>query len=527
MGIIQLGWPSLGALLDDAAGAAPDQPLLIYEGASMTFRQLRDRVNRLANVLISLGVRHGDRVSVMLPNGFDFPSAWLAIARIGAVMVPTNIGYQAHDLSYVLRDSGAVALLIDSTCLPVLEAVRPGLPDLRHVLAAGERVAGYDYLDDRIAAASPEPPAVEAGPDDLANIQYTSGTTGFPKGCMLTHRYWLTLAHVATHYYQFVPQDVFLTAQPFYYMDPQWNLVLCLMHRCPLVIMHRFSPSRFWQTVRDNGVTFFYVLGTMPFFLMKLPEDPVMERGHKVRLIACSGIHPAYHAEFERRWGAPWREVFGMTESGVDLVVPVDDAGSVGSGAMGKPTFARQARAVDHAMSDVPDGSPGELVLRGEGLMLGYWNNPEATAEAMRGGWLHTGDLVTRDPQGYYHWVGRLKDMIRRAGENISTAEVEGVLVRHPKVRLAAAVPVPDDLRGEEVKVYIVLQPGETPETAPPEDLLSFARAQLAKFKVPRYIEYVDDLPRTPSERVEKHRLIAARPDLREGSYDAVEGRWR
>jgi acyl-CoA synthetase (AMP-forming)/AMP-acid ligase II len=165
--------------------------------------------------------------------------------------------------------------------------------------------------------------------------------------------------------------------------------------------------------------------------------------------------------------------------------------------------------------------------VRGQTIMLGYWNKPDATAEVMRDGWLHTGDLVTRDSKGYYHWVGRLKDMVRRAGENVSTAEVEGVLMQHPRVKLAAVLPVPDELRGEEVKAYLVLQPGETPETAPPEDVLDFARARLARFKVPRYLEYVDDLPRTPSERVEKHKLAAAKPDLRAGSYDGVDHVWR
>jgi crotonobetaine/carnitine-CoA ligase len=168
----------------------------------------------------------------------------------------------------------------------------------------------------------------------------------------------------------------------------------------------------------------------------------------------------------------------------------------------------------------------GELVVRGKPMMVGYWNRPEATAEKIRGGWLHTGDLVTRDERGYFHIVGRLKDMIRRGGENISAAEVEGVLAEHPAVRAAAVVPVPDELRGEEVKAFVQLQPGAAPELLAPEALLGFVRERLAPFKVPRFVEYVDDFPRTPSERIEKHKLLALREDHREGAYDAVAGAW-
>ena len=244
-------------------------------------------------------------------------------------------------------------------------------------------------------------------------------------------------------------------------------------------------------------------------------------------MILCSGIHPKFHAEFERRWNVPWREAFGMTETGVDLIVPLDDVETVGSGAMGKPISTKEARVVDTNGNDVADGEVGELILRGEPMMMGYWNKPEATAETMKNGWLHTGDMVTKDEKGYFHWRARLKDTIRRAGENISSVEVEGVLMEHPAVKVAAVVPVPDELRGEEVKAYIVLKEGHTQEDTPPELILDYAREQLAYFKVPRFIEYAEDLPRTPSERVEKHKLVKMKADLRVGSYDAVEKIWR
>lgn len=528
---IQLRWPSTGHLVEWAATEYKDKTLFIYEGERMSFDEANRRVNRMANALRSLGVTKGDHVSVMLPNGFDFPLTWLAIGKLGAVMVPTNINYQEHDLVYLLNDSEAAFMVIHQDFVPLLARVRNQVPGLKEVIVLGGveglEADGHHSYKAITAAASDAFTIEDVGENDLVNIQYTSGTTGFPKGCMLAHRYWLLFGQIVSEYIELRPDDVNLTAQPFYYMDPQWNVVICLTHGIPLVIMHRFSPSQFWQTVQENDVTFFYVLGTMPFYLMKQKEDPELEKNHKLRFVMCSGIHPDFHATFEERWNVPWREAFGMTETGADLIVRLEDGDSVGSGAMGLPIRTKEARVVDADDNEVPDGEIGEMVLRGEPMMQGYWKKSEATAEAMRGGWFHTGDLVYKDEKGYFYWTGRLKDMIRRSGENISTTEVEGILVQHARIKLSAVLPVPDELRGEEVKAYIVLQDGETKETVPPEEIVAFARERLAYFKVPRYIEYVDDLPRTPSERIEKHKLIAAKKDLRLDSYDAVDKAWR
>jgi crotonobetaine/carnitine-CoA ligase len=530
-------WQNLGTLLDAAAQRTPDRTLFIVERTSVevpavhyTYAEVNQRVNRTASALRSLGIAPGDRIGVMLPNDVDFPVCWLAIARLGAVMVPTNTGYQERDLTYVLHDSGARAIIIHADYVPRLRAVRATLPSLEQVIVVGASadVVGddHDYAALLAGADAAFAPA-EVAADALLNIQYTSGTTGFPKGCMLSHDYWLLLGQTAAHFMKLGAGDVDLTTQPFYYMDPQWNTVACLMAGASLVIMERFSASRFWDTVQRHSVTVLYMLGTMPFFLLKQADNPALEQGHQLRMIACSGIVPDFHREFERRWNVPWREAFGMTETGVDLVVPLEDANSVGSGAMGQPVPSKQARVVDEAGQPVADGVVGELVVSGKPMMLGYWNKPDITAQTIQDGWLHTGDLVYRDDSGYFHWVGRLKDMIRRSGENIATAEVENVLIEHPAVQAAAVIAVPDALRGEEVKAYIILKPGESGESLPPHSLHAFAAQKLAAFKLPRYIEYVDSLPLTPSERVAKHVLIAAKPDLRINSYDLLEQVWR
>jgi len=462
----------------------------------------------------------------MLPNGFEFPLAWQALAKLGAVMVPVNVQYREKELQDVLNHSEAKLAVVGMQQVEVLQRAQPQCNFLRAMAVFANEVRSLNNVVDLRSEMEQAPTncvldAVDQ--DDLLNLQYTSGTTGFPKACMLTHKYWLQLAQDALAYGKIRSDDVNLTAQPFYYMDPQWNLVLCMLAGIPLVILRRFSASTFWQSVQENAVTFFYLIGTMPVYLLKQPENPQFEKNHRVRFVFCSGIVPQLHATFESRWGMPWRELYGSTESGGDLQVPLENADGVGAGTVGISFPGKEAKVIDANDHELPDGEVGELVVRGEPMMLGYYKNSAATKEKIRHGWLHTGDLFRKDKHGYFYLVGRLKDMVRRSGENISAAEVEGVLCEHPAVRAAAVVPVPDDLRGEEVKAFIQLQNGETLD---PEELLAFAQKKLAAFKMPRFIEVVERFPMTPSERIAKHELLKSKPDQRKGAYDAVIKQW-
>ena len=522
---LHLPWNSVGNLLEDAARKHADRPLFIFEDEKLSYREVDTRVNRIANALRELDVKKGDAVSVMLHNGFDFPLIWLAIAKAGAVMVPVNINYQAHDLEYILNDSSASLMIIHHNFLSRFEAIRGRVPGIRDVLVLGDGNSLYKSFEQQVDRAADSFTIDDVGDEDLLNIQYTSGTTGFPKGCMLTHRYWMVTAYHIRDMVQLDHTDVDLTAQSFYYLDGQWNVLMCMIAGAAIVIMPKFSVSKFWPTVIKNNVTFFYVLSTMPNYLLSREPD-ALERNHKVKRVLCSAIVPALHETFEQRFSCPWREVFGMTETGTDIFVPFDDRDCVGSGAIGAPVSTKEARIIDSTDNQLPDGEAGELIIRGEPMMSGYWQKPEATEEVFRGGWLHTGDLAFRDEKGYFHLVGRVKDMVRRNAENISSAEVEGVLVQHPKIKVAAIVPVPDLIHGEEVKAYVILNDNEDKDSLPPQEIIAFAQSRLARFKVPRYIEYVTDLPRTPSERVEKHKLIKAKDDLRLDSYDAEREIW-
>lgn len=516
--------PSIGALLREQANALGEREFLRFEGRRATFAEIESESNRLGSALRRNGVERGDRVAIMLPNGLEFPIAWLAVLKVGAAAVSANVQYRDADLSYVLRDSGAALVVTDTHRAELVLRVAKDCPGLRTVgVIAGEGSGPGGVVDLRreMNRADPSCELAPVGPDDLANIQYTSGTTGFPKGCMLTHRYWLTVAEQVASHVQLSPEDVVLTAQPFYYMDPLWNTVMCLAVGVPLVVLPRFSASTFWKAVTEHDVTFFYCLGTMPVILLKQEEAPEIEKAHRVRLVLCSGIVPQLHAAMEARWGCPWREVYGSTELGGVLAVPPEDEASIGTGSIGAPMLGRRVKLADENGREVRDGDEGELWVWGEPRMLGYYNRPDASHDWSPDGWARTGDIMVRDANGTYRMVGRIKDMIRRGGENIAAAEVEGVLCEHPAVYAAACVPIPDDVLGEEVKAFVQLKPDAASQSTTPQEIVDFASERLAVFKVPRFIEFVDEMPLTPSERIEKPALLARTEDHRATAYDA------
>ncbi|EID54984.1 ATP-dependent acyl-CoA ligase [Saccharomonospora xinjiangensis] len=504
----------LVGLLRHAATAWPDKDALVFDatGERLTFADVADRVETLAGSLHALGVRRSDRVAVMLDNRPEFPLLWLALARLGAVLVPVNTNYRELDGEHVLAHSGARFAVAGEQFAELLRTIAPKT-SVERVLTPAELPEGS------------EPPPYEPAPELPTNIQYTSGTTGAPKGCVLPHSYWTTLAGgLVSHFPNIGADDMILTAQPFHYIDPQWNVALGLASGATLVVLDRFHPSTFWEKVREYGVTWFYCLGLMPTLLLRMPPSDA-DRHHKVRAVSASAIPKNLHADLERRWGAPWFEAFGMTETGGDIrMYPGDHDDTVGTGCLGRPAPCREVMIADDLGRPVPRGQDGELLVRGVGLMHGYHDDPEATAAAFRGGWFRTGDIARMDEQGLVYYVGRTKDMIRRSGENIVADEVERALALHPAVRTAAVLGVRDDLRGEEVKALVVLTEGHD---ITPDELAEHCGTKLAYFKVPRYWAFVDSLPLTASERIAKGELRKAGADTPEGSYDRVEQRWR
>ncbi len=465
---------TLVSRLQHAATAWPDRPAWTFDlegpsGRTLSFAQVEAESTGLAGALRERGVGEGDRVAVMLGNRPELPLLWLALAKLGAAIVPINPRYRTVDTAHLVTASRAVAVVSDA-------AHRSLLAEVAHVPT---------YEVDMLAPADPGD-LPRPDPDRVLNVQFTSGTTGSPKGCLLSHRYWTTLADsLVEGFPHLVADDVMLTAQAFTYVDPQWNLAAALTAGAHLVVLDGFHPSTFWAKARQHRATYFYCLAAMPTLMLRQPPDPA-DRDHRVTRVQCSAIPPALHADLEARWGVPWYECFGMTETGADIrVTAADHDELVGSGSLGTPAPHREVRVVE-----------GELQLRGPGMMQGYDGLPSPFDE----GWFATGDLARVDDRGRVYLVGRKKDMIRRSGENIAAQEVEAVLTSHPAVRLAAVLGVPDEVRGEEVKAFVV---GDVSA----EELREWCAERLAPFKVPAYWEFRDDLPRTASERVAKDQL--------------------
>jgi len=517
---------NIGALIDEAAAAAGDRLLWNFfeTGQSITYAQMRRVVNGLASRFVGLGIVKGTHVAVMLPNVPEMPLAWLALGRIGAVMVPVNVNYRERELAHVVNDADVSFIIAHGDCIEIVESCRrDGLirvPPGHTVVVDGEAAGAIAWSElasqPRETFDAPAP----VGHGDLLNIQYTSGTTGFPKGCMLTQRYWISSGKVNA-FRDGRRYERILASTPFFYMDPQWLLLMTLYQRGTLFVAARQSTSRFMEWVRTHRINFCL----LPWVLHSQPAHADDARNEIVRANVY-GVPRDLHADLEQRYDLNAREAFGMTEVGPAMFMPIERSDMVGSGSCGIPCPFRECKVVDEQGRTLPAGEVGELLIRGPGIMLGYYNNPQATASVFSDGWFRTGDLFRVDENGFHSIVGRKKDMIRRSAENIAAREVESVLNAMPVVAEAAVIGVPDPLRGEEVKAYIKLREETVASAETLATIIEAAKRQLAPFKVPRFYAFRDEFPRTVSLKIAKQLLAREADDLRAGSFDRVENRW-
>jgi acyl-CoA synthetase (AMP-forming)/AMP-acid ligase II len=517
---------NVGALLKSAAEKYGDQPALYFfdDDVTLSYRELEVRTRKLASAFAKLGIKHGTHVGIMVYTSDVYPTTWLALARLGAVTVAINYNYTPRELNYMLSDGKAEYLVMNHELLPTLEGMETQPVPKDHVIMVGADVPGYPLRWETVMASGTEDftPAKEPVLDDLMNIQYTSGTTGMPKGAMQPQRYWLTFGRVGAAQFQDKLKRILL-AQPFYYVDGQWLCLVTIFQGATLYVARKQSASRFLGWLKQFKINYC----NFPEVVSKQPESPDDKDNDLIVMSAYSHRRENYRW-YEKRYGCLARQGFSMTEVGCAIYVPMEADHMTGSGTVGTPVAFREAMVADAEGNPVPRGEVGELCIRGAGILQGYFNKPEANAKSFHpGGWFRTGDTARHDPDGWFYYLGRIKDMVKRSGENVSAVEVEGVLRGVDGVMEAAVLPVLDELRGEEVKAYLLLAPGKTAKDVTPEQVVAHCEKNLAKFKIPRYLEYVTEFPRTPSLKIKKSALIAAKPDLRVGSYDRAEKTWR
>ncbi len=503
----------LGQILEDKADTCGDKAFLQYqEGKELTYREVNETANRIANGLLNHGLKKGDKVATFLPNCLGAVHLWFGVSKAGLVDVPINLANKGNFLSYILNNSDSKVIVIDRGLIDRLKLIENDLTKLEKVIVWPNTEAKQgtpklrfelsDYQD--LAKGSPETPLVATKASDPQMIIYTSGTTGPAKGCMEPHSMVYFSAREYIDAIGATSEDILYTCLPLFHANAR---ILCvypaLLLGAKAVIYERFSASRFWDQIRKAKATVFNSLGATANFIYSQPRK-ANDSDNPVRVCAAFPMPTAIYQDFEKRYDLKIVEGYGLTELAIITYNPYDRP-KIGS--CGRATSSFEIRIVDDDDFPVPAGTVGEIVAQGRvpwTTSLGYYNMPDKTVELVRNHFYHTGDAGYLDEEGYLFFVDRIKDYIRRRGENISSFEVERSVNAHSQVSESAAIGVRSEEAEDEVKIVVVLKKGEQ---LAPEELLAFCEERMPYFAVPRYVEFVQNLPKTPTGKVEKTKL--------------------
>ncbi len=502
---------NLADLVHDAAEDHPAKDAVVFQGRALTFADLDDRVDLTAAALASLGVERGERVALLAGNVPEFIDALYGTVRAGAVACPLNVMLTPHELGSILADAGAKVMVTELSYLENVLAARDQAKELRTIVVIGgpPAPAGTVSLEEALIHAGP-PPQVETGPDDVAVIAYTAGTTAEPKGAMLTHGNLLSNLDqmMSVPALAEATEDVVLVALPMFHIYAL-NVVLglCLRTGASAVLVERFDAQESADLIRRLGVTVLF--GAPPMFRswLDLLEDGTVagEDFESVRLAASGAAAlPADVLEgFQRRTGVTIWEGYGLTETAPAVATTaLGDRAKPGS--IGLPLPGLEVRLLDEHGEEVEEGDPGEIVVRGPNVFAGYWNRPDETSSVLDDGWLHTGDIAYRDDDGHLFLVDRKKDLIIVSGFNVFPREVEEAIAAHPDVGEVAVVGVPDERTGEAVEAWVAPVEGAG---LTPQDVLAFVEQRLARFKIPKIVKVVDELPHHVTGKVLRRAL--------------------
>ncbi|MEE8291029.1 MAG: AMP-binding protein [Candidatus Tectomicrobia bacterium] len=501
-------WESYGKIFEDKAAMNAGKVAVLTEHEQITYAQLDERANRVGNALEAMGIKKDDKVCVMLPNMPEFLYTWWGNAKLGSVTVPLNTALRGEGLSYIINHSDAETIVLSDRFVPVLTEIRETLTQLKRIVVLGDAGQRATHLPSgaidfrELLTAPATSPMKEVWSDDVDSIMYTSGTTGLPKGVVHRHErcYGGFVLPIMTGY---TAQDIIYNTLPLFHIGGQNMVWMALVSDTTVALAERFSASRFWDDVRKYNATFTLFLGAMIPILIKQPQRP--NDADNPLSIALSAAAPrTIWEEFEQRFHTKIVELYSQTEGGFMINTDAQEVGKVGS--MGKPGATFEIQVVDENDQALPADEVGELIYRpkGGGSLTEYYKNPDATAEKTRGGWIRSGDLAYQDEDGYFFFVDRKSDFMRRRGENISSFEVEKSINRYPKVLESAAYAVPSELGEDEVMVAVVLQQGAELD---PTELMQYCEATMAYFMIPRYVRVVAEFPKTGTERTMKYQL--------------------
>ncbi len=481
-------------------------------GEKMTYDELNREANRIANALLEIGVKKGDRVALFLRNSLDYLRAIYACSKIGAVEVPVNWFYRELDAKHVIGNSESATIFVEEDLLPIVEGIKDDLPNLKNIIVRGDsrEHPTMDSLDGKTSD-----PEMDVKPEDPMAIIYTSGTTGLPKGAVLSHKSYVLSAKAITLWMVDETANDY-TGLPLFHINAQIYSSLGMMFAGGIITLRSlFSVSNFWRDISSYGCTHFNLLGSLANILYSLP--PVEEeKDNPAKYVIIGGMPKEIWKGFEERFGVEVLEGYSMTEDPLPCLNPPGNYKKMGS--FGVPVFpdlGHEAKVVDEEGNEVERGKTGELVRRNPAQMIGYYKAPEKTAEVIKNGWLYSGDFVKMDEKGYLYFVDRKKFIVRRSGENIASWEIEDVIKSHPKVQDVAVIPVQDPKRGEEIKAFILAK-----EELKPEEIIEYMAGKVAYFKIPRYIELVQTLPYTPTGRVKKWELKEKEKEREDHGWD-------
>jgi fatty-acyl-CoA synthase len=483
----------------------PNKRALVFEDRPFTYQEVRIRTNQLCHFLLALGVQKGDRISVLLYNCHQYLEIFFALSKIGAILVPLNWRLAAPELEFIIKDSGSRMLIFDSEFVEVVASLRPTLE-----LSNGDYIAvgspcpdwAKDYEKGLLGNSVSEPLVeVSVGDEDPHILMYTSGTTGIPKGAILSHRKTFFNVLNADIFYSLSSEDIMIVSRPMFHSGGLLVEAAPVLYKGgTLILKKRFRLNEILEAIQKYRVTLLELPATVYQFILQQCDLSQYDLTSVRHYLTGGERIPKTMLEEYYRKGIIITQIFGQTEaSTITFLSPEDAVLKIGS--VGLPVFHGEVRIVDKTGREVSPGEIGEIIIKGPTLMSGYWNRPDLTAETIRDGWLYTGDLARRDEEGYIYIVDRGRDMYISGGENVYPAEIEKVLHIHPKIFDVGIVGVPDEKWGEVGKAFIVLKPGETMGS---DEVFEFLKGKVAKYKIPKYVEFIEELPMTASGKIQK-----------------------